>query len=352
MKIRLQSKKAAILVITLWIISLLSAVALSLTYRIGLELKMAGSEMDRDKAFCIAKAGVVQAIGVLNQDHNGYDALNEQWSNCSEELYGINLFNGINIGEGRFTVSYVYGQDIFSGQQNILYGMQDEERKININKAKQDVLESLSGMTPEIATSICAWRGDQDLAPDVLLKEDSYYQGLEKPYKRKGKEIQCIEELVLIRGVTPDTIFGKDMDGDGQININEAGLVRYLTIYGDGLVNINTADVPVLRAIGFTEDLCNKVVNYRAGPDEILGTSDDGVFTDVTKIAETLNYYDPLLPAEQELITAKQALFKVSSRYYKAGVESEIQGKVKVRVSAIIDKESSEGSQIIRWDED
>jgi type II secretory pathway component PulK len=343
-----RKNNATILIITLWVLTLLSAITLSLTYRMGIELKIASNRLAVDKAFYTAKAGVVQAISVLNQDTNNYDALNESWSNYNADLYSVNLFKDVSVGEGKFNISYIYEKDIFSGGSTVFYGMEDEERKININKATQDVLESLPGLTPEIAYSIRAWRGDTDLTSDVLLKEDSYYQSLTKPYKRKGKPFESIEELLLIRDITKDLLYGKDLDGDGYIDSNEAGLVKYLTVYGDGLININTADVMVLRVLGFSEELSYKFIRFRIGSDDIFLSGDDGVFSEAGKIAEYLNYFEPLLPAEQEIINQKQSLLKISSRYYTAHVEGDVLGN-KARVSVVIDKESEEGNQIQRW---
>lgn len=347
------NSRGTILVITLWVLTLLSAIALSITYRMRIELKLAGSELNRNKAFFIAKAGVIQAIDVLNQDTIEYDALSEEWSNYKAELYGVNLFKDISVGEGRFNVSYVYEKDIFTGTQNIFYGMQDEESKININKATQDMLEYLPGLTPDIATSIRAWRGDTEVTQDVLFKEDAYYKGLPKPYKSKGKPFECLEELALVRGITQDMLYGKDIDGNGIIDVNEQGLTRYITVYGeDGLVNINTAGVTVLRAIGFTEDLSYKIIRFRLGYDELLGTSDDGIFTDPSTVAEKLNYFEPLAPGEAELISQKQPLLKVKSRYFTAYVEGSILDAARCRITAVLDKESAEGNQIVRWIEE
>lgn len=347
------ASKGTILILTLWVLTLLSSIALSVTYRMRIELKLIASELNRDKVFCIAKSGITQAINVLNQDTNGYDVLSEQWSNYSAELYGVNLFKDITVGDGMFIVSYVYEEDIFTGTQQIFYGMQDEERKININKATYDMLESLPGITKEIADSIRAWRGDPELTQDILLREDTYYQGLTNPYRRKGKPIECLEELILIHGITKELFFGNDLNGDGMIDFNEGGLAKYITVYGDdGLVNINTASTTVLRALGFTEDLSYKIMRYRLGYDEVQGTADDGIFTDVSKVASDLNYFEPLMPGEEELINEKQSLLKVKSRYYTVYTEGSIPDKAKCRLTAIIDKESSEGEQIIRWIEE
>jgi DNA uptake protein ComE-like DNA-binding protein len=229
--------------------------------------------------------------------------------------------------------------------------MVDEERKININKAEQIVLQSLN-IAPEIVESIRAWRGDPKLTPDVKAKEDAYYQSLEKPYKIKGKEFECLEELLLVRGVTPELLFGRDLDGDGVISVNEQGLIRYLTVYGkDGQVNINTADTTVLQALGFTGELAEKIVRYRSGIDGILGTGDDPAFGSPDAIVSDLNYFEPLLTEEIFRIDQLKPLLKVKSQYYTACVEGVAANGVKSKVIAVIDKDADEGSQIVKWEE-
>lgn len=349
------NNRATILILTLWILTFLSAIALSITYRMRIELKIIKTELARAESLYVAEAGVMQAINVLNQDDNEYDALSDKWSNYTGQLYGIDPFREISVGKGRFNVSYIYERDIFTGYEQVFYGMHDEERKINVNKATQYMLESLPGITFEVATSICAWRGDEELTEDILLKEDVYYKGLEKPYERKGKEIEHIEELLLIRGVTQELLFGKDLDGNGIIDFNEQGTAQYLTVYGDekGKVNINTASVIVLRALGFGEDLSYKILRYRLGGDEALGTDDDEIFTDVGKISDNLIYIGELLTQDEvKLLTEKKDLLKVTSRYYTADIEGKIQGKCKCNIQVTIDKDAEEGVQVVRWIEE
>ena len=121
-------------------------------------------------------------------------------------------------------------------------------------------------------------------------------------------------------------------------------------MFGDGLINVNTADVVVLRAIGFNEELSYKFIRYRIGVDDLFETADDGIFTETGKIAECFTYFEPLSPSELEIVNQKQSLLKVSSRYYSAVCEGNVSG-TKARITAVIDKESEEGNQIVRWNE-
>ena len=339
------------MIMTLWVLTLLSTIALSITYQMRLELKMIRTELDKAKSEPIAEAALIQALAVLAQDQGEYNALNGMWSNHTTQMYKYNPFNQIAVGEGTFTISYTYTKDVLSGYEQVFYGMQDEERRININKATQDMLESLPGITAEAASSIRAWRGDPEMPANDLLKEDVYYQGLAKPYKRKGKDFECLAELLLVRGITPELVFGKDLNNDGIIDINEGGLNRYLTVYGEGLVNINTAGLTVLRALGFTEDLSYAIMRYRNGPDEQISTTDDRIFTDVANIASAVSTVEPLLEQETTLLDQKKDLLTVSSQYFLVQIKASIPEKAEYYAWAVIDKQAEPGNQVISWKE-
>ena len=74
--------------------------------------------------------------------------------------------------------------------------------------------------------------------------ESEYYLGLESPYACKNGPMTCIEELLLIKGITPELYFG---DAEQE----QEPLSEYLTVHGDwqGRVNVNTAREEVIAAI-------------------------------------------------------------------------------------------------------
>jgi general secretion pathway protein K len=73
-------------------------------------------------------------------------------------------------------------------------------------------------------------------APSGNAKEDAYYQLLQKAYFRKNAPYDSLEELHMVRGITDDfwTTF---VDPDPQ-NPKK----RVLTVWGQGAVNVNTAN--------------------------------------------------------------------------------------------------------------
>lgn len=269
--------KGAILIVTTWILAILTLFAIGIGFRTGLEIKLTGYNLDRLKALYIAKAGINKAIIEKWREYAegkslGVDAFSESW--CNNDEY----FKDIKVGEGTFTLSYLPGELDRSDKKIILYGLEDETRKINVNSNKNmPILRNLllnSGMDLEQAEGIVAaiedWR-DEDNIPkstgDVGAgAEDSYYQSLDTPYLTSGREFKALEELLLVKGITEKLFYEK--------------LIDYVTIYGDGKININTASEEVLNAafgIGYPE-LASKVIDYRKGIDGKIGTDDDRWF--------------------------------------------------------------------------
>ena len=61
-------------------------------------------------------------------------------------------------------------------------------------------------------------------------------------------------------------------------------------MYGEGVVNINTANVPVLVSLGMDKGLAGKIVRFRAGSGlKRDGEASEGIFTEDSSIADFLN---------------------------------------------------------------
>jgi general secretion pathway protein K len=117
----------------------------------------------------------------------------------------------------------------------------DEERRINVNRASREILVRLMdtvGLPPgserdTIADSILDWI-DPDPFHRLNGAEDDYYERLSPSYRAKNGPLDSIEELRLIRGVTPEVY---DL------------LAPHLTVWGSGQINLNTATPTVLQAM-------------------------------------------------------------------------------------------------------
>lgn len=240
-------KKGSILILTLWVLSFLTVFAVGLSRNVSAQLRMAAHFQNRLKMYYLANAGIERAIVELKADEDlEYDNLSEKWANNEE-------FKEISLGDGYVGLS-----------------IEDETSKININKVSLPILKSIfegiaevgPDVAADIANAIIDWR-DADAIVSTGGAESEYYKRLEVPYLCKNSEFQAIEEILLVKGMTPQ-IYLKIKD--------------IITIYGGGKVNINTADVVVLQALGLSSEIANRIVEFRRGSDMIEGTEDDNVY--------------------------------------------------------------------------
>lgn len=133
-------------------------------------------------------------------------------------------------------------------------------------------LLALPGMTDHIADALLDWV-DADNVPRPSGAESDYYGGLSPPYTPRNGIPESIEELLLVRGVTRELLFGERpdetlqpsrpaIDSLGQSRGSrgaggERGWAEYLTFYssernvradGSPRINVNEADLTRLNS--------------------------------------------------------------------------------------------------------
>jgi len=329
--------KASILMLTLWALCLMSVFAVIIGAGIRQKMVLVRRLSERDKAFLLCEAGVNKAITHIRQrTAEGFVALKESWSSNPA------AFKGINCGDGEFNICYNYWDDISEGYQT-RYGIIDEERKININTADTQVLARLflavlcidEAGALELAEAVVDWR-DEDQGGGASSKgaENFYYAGLPFPYQAKDSDFEVLDELLLVKGFTPE-IFAIVRD--------------YLTVYGYGKVNVNTASKPVLLALGLGADLTQKILDYRRGEDGTEATEDDNVFESQGAIVADLSAFYRLGEAEVALLSNVSGLyFDVSSSYFMIKASADIGSRKRLlEAICIVD---SKGRQLY-WQE-
>jgi type II secretory pathway component PulK len=99
----------------------------------------------------------------------------------------------------------------------IRFGVENESARLNLTVldtwdhkqpgSGQAALMKLPGMTSEVADAILDWV-DADSVPRESGAEDDYYQGLSPPYTARNGPPETLEELLLVRGVTRELLFG------------------------------------------------------------------------------------------------------------------------------------------------
>jgi len=136
----------------------------------------------------------------------------------------------------------------------------DENAKININFMNQQRLQKLleyAGIKQDemttISDSILDWK-DQDSEHHLSGAEDDYYESLDPPYKAKNGLFDTPEELVLVKGMKPEYLFGSE---------EHRAMLPIITTVGRNVININTASRDVMEMLGLTDIEIEAVLKQR-----------------------------------------------------------------------------------------
>jgi general secretion pathway protein K len=313
-------------ILVLWSVCFLSVVAVVIGYGVRQKISLVKRLDELSSLRLIADAGVKKAVSELknNRDELKYD-LNSPVSN-NESIFG-----NIRVGDGICRVSYEYKDEI-SGEKQVRYGVLDEESKININTADRATLERLfreavgfdEMESQSLAASIIDWRDeDSELSVPLGSAEDSYYRNLSHPYEAKDAPFEVIDELLPVRGMS-SALLDKIKD--------------YVTVYGDGMVNVNTAPRVVLIAAGLTPDMAVKVINFRYGPDGKIGTKDDGLFMSQESIVPAMSQRYNMGVSEIDALSAvvQQRFGVLSGNFAVCSAASFKNSKKVLRVNSIV----------------
>ncbi len=262
-------EKGMILILALWSLSLLAFFAVYLGVGVRQKIIFLSRLETRSLLRSAARSGVKKAIMYL--------CAQKEKKNLALSLQGkMNLMNNkddfedILVGNAYFSIQYLDFDKSFT-KKTIRYGMMDEESKLNINVASKQELSRLfyhvltvkKEQADELALSVVDWRDFGDSVLDGFFSS-RYYENLKHPYSTKNGPFETLDELRVVKGITSQ-VYDK--------------IIPFLTIYGDGIVNINTASRPVLVSIGIDEGVVDVILSIRQGPDGQEATKDDFIFT-------------------------------------------------------------------------
>jgi general secretion pathway protein K len=235
----LGNTRGVALILTILIVSLIVALTVQFNRTMRTHVASAGNIGHGLKALCAAKSGVAYGLAMLREDTPDVDTLQDDWAN-PDKLASISAASQALFAGGRFELK-----------------IGDESGKIPINHlAETDYLEEVFRRLLEledfdlekdtvdtIVDSTMDWIDKADEEDDLerfLGAEDGYYQSLEKPYHCKNGPLDVPEELLLVKGMTPEIFYGTE---------DRLGIGKFISVFGDGKININTADIMVLRAL-------------------------------------------------------------------------------------------------------
>jgi len=226
----------------LWLSAALAAIAYSLANTVRGEVERTSTSVDGLRTYYLARAGVDRGI------------LYMQWRNT------IPPGSPLKYGPGNPVLRFTFP----SGQAWV--EVVPETAKLNINLASPSDLVRLVaamgvdfGRAEQIAAAIVDWR-----TPSGPTGFDAFYQSLIPSFRSRHASFEETEELLLLRGMTPELYYGGyDHDAAGRL-VPRAGLRDCISVFGSkGAIDVNTARPAVLVAIGLSPPAAAAIVARR-----------------------------------------------------------------------------------------
>lgn len=238
-----RQSKGLSLISTLWILTVLSVLAMQMLYSFNLETKAQGSFFDRVKYHYAAKSGFEWAVASLAVDETNFDSLGESWAEPLQDQ----IEDGIQTG----------------GLIKYQVTITDEGAKINLNAAEEDQIRNL--------LSYLGYQAELNELGDLASRivEGRPYRSIRDVARVEGMTDALLYGLQQQQTVAEEEISGSAPLPNAQETIqslqspaltmtNAGGLVNTATIYsvdtntdsnGGQRVNINSANAQQIRQI-------------------------------------------------------------------------------------------------------
>ncbi len=247
------------LILVLWVTVILVAIVGEFAYSMRTEINITRNFKEEEESYQLALAGIERAKMEI------FSAKNSPYAYLTED--GVLVFKKGNEKEEEIPERK---GELEKG--TFSYTITDEDGKLNINTAPLEQIRNIvvsSGVdvtdVDTIVDSILDWRDTNNLHMLNGAEED-YYQSLEQPYSSKDSPFDSVDELLLVKGITPEIFYGSvEKSGSEEEEKTYEGLAQYFTPWGLGQVNTNTAPKKVLEAIYGTAQAENFIKQREAG---------------------------------------------------------------------------------------
>ncbi len=295
-------RRAMALVLVLVVVVMLSLAGYTFTDLMLAEREAAWIHGRGAQVRALADSGCELVRAMLAQPEEAVREAGGLYSNPNQ-FQGVLVVDGeLARDRGRFAVlAPALRDDLPYGTR---FGLEDESTRLNLNvlsaidqavpDGARQVLMALPGMDEYVADAILDWI-DPDDEPREFGAEIDYYSGLYPPYAPRNGPLQTVDELLLVRGVTPELLFGPDVNRNWAVDAEEEllgpadvdnssgalnhGWAAYLTLYsqeanlrpdGRPKIDVNSTDLEQLHtdlAEVLGDDAATFICAYRiAGP--------------------------------------------------------------------------------------
>ncbi len=245
--------RAQALIPVLFVVLILTAFVVSTTTSSRRNSRAAEANYRDMQRYLIARGAVQYAMASLQAQTNGGSVTAQLTQPPDTDSNGWTA-----LGEGWYKVEVV-----------------DTTSRLNVNTASADtILRSLPNVDgrDELVANIINWRDSDDTGPVSISEkgvarqvegvETDYYQGLQVPYSAKNAPLDTVDELLLIKGMTTELLYGpREQQDDAGASSRGSGATRS-TRSRQGGGGGDPAPVEQAESPGQTVALCELFTTY------------------------------------------------------------------------------------------
>jgi len=340
-----KNQKGMALLLVISLVSVLAMVTLQFSRTMRQDYIVSAGLKNSVKLGEMARSGIVigEQMLLLDLEENEFDSHYDSWAKLADEDF-TSLFN-----EGNLTIHVADETGKFQINAMVIRkkeGQKPKNKEENDKKAQRErdirnVLWRLLRAEPflvedaiarGIIDSLIDWidSGDGD-GEEEYGAEESYYQSLTPPYSCKNGPVESIRELLQVKGITPELLYGTE---------EKPPLAPLLTVLGDdGKININSADILLLQALAndISKSVAENMVEFREDEENQDQLANRQWYKQV-----------PSFPGDIADTIKKQDLTTVVSTYFSINATAALTTQEKT-ITATVQREDKE-TTILRWD--
>jgi general secretion pathway protein K len=312
-----RNERGFALIAVLLVLAFVAVIGAEFAYSMRLEASAARIYKETLIATHLAEAGIEQATRELVADF-AFVALGDEKDPGVDPACPLVFYN-----TARTPIKRLPHQNVALGAGQFSYCITDEDSRLNLNTVTGDrfsrLLEAMGVERADrdtISDSLLDWKDtNEEHRINGAESEDTYLK-LPVPYRSKNGNLDSVNELAQVKGVTPALLEGAE---------GRRGLADVVTVWGSGQININTVGREVLRGLGLS----------------------DAEFTEIEQARRQTPYF--VAPAR---FTGRGVSLGLTSRTFRIEAVGLIDGQVRARLTAIVRKgtgTAGDGMSVLEW---
>jgi type II secretory pathway component PulK len=308
---RLDDRGGFALIAVLLVLAFVAIIGAEFAFSMRLEATAARVYKENLVAGHLAEAALEQAVREIAADY-AYVGLGDEKDQEADKDCPLLFY-----GRDRQPLKRLPRKNVALGGGQFSYCITDEESRVNLNNAPPDrinrLLEAIGVERADrdtILDSLADWRDpNEEHRLNGAESEDTYLK-MSVPYRSKNGNLDSTAELAQIKGFTKALLEGHD---------GKPGLLGLVTVVTQGQVNINTVGKEVARALNVLDADFNDIEQSRRNGPFI---SPSGKFAGKG--------------------------FAVTSRTFRIEAEGLIEGQVRARLTAVVQKRPDGTDVVVR----